>query len=280
VTEEVLAPAKKDLDVPSGRSADSRPLTSLQFASLGSGSAGNSLLVRSANTTLLLDCGFTLRETLVRLGTLSVDPTEIDGVLISHEHGDHTRGVGPFSRKFNVPVWMTPGTAGACRDTRFPTLRTFSAHEAFSIGDITLDPFPTPHDAAESCQFVFSFRESRFACLTDLGACTAHVMQKVSGVDAMLIECNYDSDMLENGPYPPGLQARIRSNWGHLGNEQAGELLAQLDHSGLRHVLLGHLSERNNTSELAMETVCRYVNSGRERLQVLEQDACSQWITL
>lgn len=252
----------------------------LKIASLGSGSGGNSVLVRSRETTVLLDCGFTLKETTARMRTLGVDPGQLDAVLITHEHSDHTRGLGPLARKYNVPVMMTHGTWRAIKDKNIAQVQQFHAHEAFSIGDITLDPFPTPHDAAESCQFVFSAEGRRFACVTDLGACTEHVASKVSGVHAILVESNYDPDMLRNGPYPQYLQARIASDWGHLANEQAGELLAALDHADLQRIWLGHLSEKNNTDKLALATVCKYVAERQERLHVLQQHCASEWFAL
>ena len=136
------------------------------------------------------------------------------------------------------------------------------------------------HDAAESCQFVFSTDRVKFACMTDLGAVTPHVIEKVTGADALLIESNYDPEMLRLGPYPPSLQARIQGAWGHLANEQAGEVLETLDHSNLQHVLLGHLSERNNTDETARATVTGYMSGDTDRVSVLQQHACSPWITL
>lgn len=252
----------------------------LQMASLGSGSSGNSTIIRSQNTTLLLDCGFTLKETLLRLSQLGVAPTELDAVLVTHEHSDHTKGLGPIARKFNLPVWMTYGTCRAFRDKKLPRVHQFHAHDGFTIGDIHVDPFPTPHDAAESCQFVFGLGEIRFACLTDLGTCTSHVMDKVQGVDALLLESNYDLQMLKNGPYPPSLQSRIMSQWGHLGNEQAGELLASLDHDKLQRIFLGHLSERNNTEQMALETVRQFVARDPDRISVLQQHQCSDWYCL
>jgi len=252
----------------------------LEVAALGSGSSGNSVLVRSASTTLLIDCGFTLKETRARLATLGVSLDNIDGILISHEHGDHVKGAGPISRKHPVPVWVTHGTFNGARDNRFPHVRVFNAHESFTIGDVHIDPFPTPHDAAESCQFVFESAGVRFANVTDLGACTPHVRAKLVGVDGLLVECNYDPDMLRNGPYPPMLQARIRSDWGHLGNDQAAELVAYLDHTKLQYILLGHLSEQNNTDEVAHQTVCKRLSRGHERVHVLAQHACSQWFRI
>ena len=252
----------------------------IRVAALGSGSSGNSLLVQAGNTTLLVDCGFTMKETIARMYGLGVTPSDIDAVLISHEHGDHVKGVGPLSRKFGLPVWCTHGTYNRLRDNRFPSVRLFHAHESFAIGDFVVDPFPTPHDAAESCQFVFEAFATRFANVTDLGACTPHVKEKLQGVHGLVVECNYDTDMLANGPYPPSLQARIRSNYGHLGNEQAGHLVNQLDHPDLQCILLGHLSEQNNSDALAMETIHQYLSERPERVSVLAQHCASKWFIM
>lgn len=249
----------------------------IRVAALGSGSSGNSLLVKSERTTLLIDCGFTMKETIARLYHLGLSPSELDAILISHEHGDHMKGVGPLSRKFGLPVWCTYGTYHGARDNRFSSVRLFHAHEPFSIGDMQVDPFPMPHDAAEPCQFVFSVGDVRFANVTDLGACTPHVREKLSGVHGLVVECNYDNDMLRNGPYPPSLQARIRSDYGHLGNDQAGMLLKELDHPELQFILLGHLSEQNNSDALALATMQDHVEDRHDRISVLAQHCCSQW---
>ena len=252
----------------------------LQVASLGSGSAGNALLVRTANTLLLLDCGFTLKETTARMAKLGLSPANLDGVLISHEHGDHVRGVGPLSRKFAKHVWLTHGTFNALRDQRFTHANLICAHQGFTIGDIDIDPFPTPHDAAESCQYVFSNQNVRFACVTDLGTCTPHVEQKLAGVAGLLIESNYDEQMLSSGPYPASLQARIRSDFGHLGNVQAGQLMQRIDHPGMQTILLGHLSEQNNTDEAAAATMAEYLPANDNRVTVLQQHDCSAWFDI
>jgi len=252
----------------------------LQVASLGSGSSGNATLVRSQNTLLLLDCGFTLKETTARMARLGLSPANLDGVLISHEHGDHVKGIGPLSRKFAKPVWLTHGTYHALRDKRFTDTKLISAHQAFKIGDIEIDPFPTPHDAAESCQYVFSNQNVRFACATDLGASTPHVEEKLAGVTGLLVESNYDEHMLSNGPYPVSLQARIRSDFGHLGNIQAGQLVKRVDHAGMQIILLGHLSEQNNTDDAAYATMAQYLPAGDQRVTVLKQHNCSDWFDL
>jgi len=250
----------------------------LRVASLGSGSSGNAMVVQSASTTILLDCGFTLKEITARLLKLGLTPADIDTVLITHEHGDHVRGIGPLSRKHNTRIYLTHGTYRRLRDNRLHDYVLFPAHTTFTIGDIVVDPFPTPHDAAESCQFVFGCGGVSFAAATDLGVCTPHVMQKLQNVDGLLLECNYDVDMLRTGPYPPSLQARIRSNFGHLGNDQAGGMLAELDHPRLQQVLLGHLSEKNNTPDAVRTTIAGALHDGTKRLVVLEQHACSEWI--
>ncbi len=252
----------------------------LQVASLGSGSAGNALLVRSSSTLLLLDCGFTLKETTARMARLGLSPADINGVLLSHEHGDHIRGVGPLSRKFAKPVWLTHGTYNGLRDQRFSEVNLIHAHEGFDIGDIHIDPFPTPHDARESCQFVFRREAVRFACVTDLGTCTPHVQSTLTGVNGLLVESNYDETMLSNGPYPVSLQARIRSDFGHLGNVQAGELVKTLDHADLQTILLGHLSEQNNTDDAAASTMANYLPAGDQRVTVLQQHSCSAWFDI
>lgn len=249
----------------------------IRVAALGSGSSGNSLLVQAGETTLLIDCGFSMKESIARMYQLGVSPSDLDAVLISHEHGDHVKGIGPLSRKFGLEIWCTHGTYHRARDNRFASVRIFHAHEPFEIGCIMVDPFPIPHDAAEPCQFVFSVENTRFANVTDLGACTPHVKEKLEGVHGLVVECNYDNEMLRNGPYPPSLQARIRSDYGHLGNDQAGELLKELDHEGLQQILLGHLSEQNNSDARALATMEEHLADRHERIFVLAQHCCSQW---
>ena len=252
----------------------------LRFASLGSGSQGNATLIEAGKTCLMIDNGFTLQETEKRLDRLSRSANQITAILVTHEHGDHISGVGPFSRRYSTPVWMTHGTFGATRDKKFPTITLFHAHESLQIGDLTLEPFPTPHDAAESCQFVFSWNGFRFATLTDLGCTTPYMQSLLSDLDALLLECNYDAEMLRNGPYGESLQARIRGSWGHLDNVQAAQFLEQIDSPRLRQVLLGHLSEKNNCPDVVMETLARYAPAAMDRARVMSQSEVSDWYQL
>jgi len=252
----------------------------LEVASLGSGSSGNATLVRSATTTLLVDCGFTLKESLKRMASLGVAPSDLTAVLISHEHGDHVKGIGPLSRKFGVPIYLTHGTFGRLRDNRLINYELFHAHAPFNLGDIEVDPFPTPHDAAESCQFVLRHDGVSFVVATDMGVCTPFILEKLAGVNGVLIECNYDDDMLRNGPYPPSLQHRIRGKFGHLGNVQAGPVVRAIDHPALQTILLGHLSEKNNTEKCARDAVLASVPNAASKVEVLKQHAASRWYAI
>ena len=252
----------------------------LEVASLGSGSSGNATLVRSANSALLIDCGFTLKESLKRMASLGVAPSDLTAVLISHEHGDHVKGIGPLSRKFGVPIYLTHGTFGRLRDNRLINYELFHAHAPFTLGDIEVDPFPTPHDAAESCQFVLRNQGVSFVVATDMGVCTPFILNKLVGVNGLLIECNYDEDMLRNGPYPPSLQQRIRGKFGHLGNVQAGPVVRAIDHPALQHILLGHLSEKNNSESCARDAILASVPNAADRVEVLKQHAASRWYAI
>ena len=197
----------------------------MRFASLGSGSRGNATLVEAGSTRLLVDCGFSARETERRLNQLDVAASSLDAILITHEHGDHIRGVGAMARRYCLPVWMTGGTRRQGRCGELPDEHGFSSHQAaFTIGDIQIAPFPVPHDAREPAQFIFSDGSSRLGMLTDSGAITPHIVEFLQECDALMLECNHDTDMLAHGPYPPSLQARVGGKLGHLNNQQAADL--------------------------------------------------------
>jgi phosphoribosyl 1,2-cyclic phosphodiesterase len=253
---------------------------SLRFASLGSGSRGNATLIQSAGTLVLVDCGYPARELTRRCEQLGVDPARIDAILVTHEHGDHIRGVGPVARKYRLPVWMTHGTHRARDCGELPERRLFGSHDGpFRIGDLEVTPVPVPHDAREPCQYTFASGGLRLGLVTDLGSLTPVLVSSLEGVDALLLECNHDPHMLANGPYPPSLQARVGGNYGHLSNQQAAELLRRIDHQRLRHLVAAHLSEKNNTPELAREAMLSVADFG-ERLNLLAQDEGSGWFEL
>lgn len=223
----------------------------MRFAYLGSGSKGNAALVEAGATTVMLDCGFSLIEAEARLARLGRAPSAIAAIVVTHEHADHLGGVARFARRHRVPVWMTPGTWAAARDRDIPELRLFSCHESFALGDLELHPMPVPHDAREPCQFVFGDGALRLGVLTDAGHVTAHIVERLAGCDALVIECNHDVDMLLDGPYPPRLKQRVVGQLGHLNNGQARDLVGRLPAARLQHVVAVHVSEVNNTPVLA-----------------------------
>ena len=252
-----------------------------RFASLGSGSRGNATLIEAGATCVLVDCGFAARELVARCEGLGFDPGALSAILVTHEHGDHMRGVGATARRFGIPVWMTHGTWRAADFGTIANLNLFSGHAGdFSIGDLRVRPVPVPHDAREPIQFVFSSDGLRLGLLTDLGSVTPRVLECYDGVDALLLECNHDPDMLAAGPYPPSLQARVGGHYGHLNNGQAADFLRRIDHGRLRHLVAGHLSEKNNSPELAREALASVSGEMRDRLSLLIQDRASDWFDI
>jgi len=250
----------------------------LRFASLGSGSRGNATLIQSANTLLLVDCGFPARELQRRCARLGVDPTDIGAILVTHEHADHIKGVGVSARRFGLPVWMTHGTRVATMREVFNELRLFGGHdEEFGIGDIRIQPVSVPHDAREPVQFVFRVDDTRVGLLTDVGSITPHITAAVDGVDALLLECNHDPDMLADGPYPPSVKVRVGGKYGHLANAQAAQLLQNIDHRKLSHLVIGHVSRQNNAPGHVLDTLGTVADDMLDRVTLLEQDTTSSW---
>ena len=225
----------------------------MRFASIGSGSEGNGLVVEAGNTRVLIDCGFGVKDTVARLARVGLTPESLTAILVTHEHADHVGGVPAFAARHGIPVWLTFGTLENSGE-RFGGMQgiyCFDAHERFAIGDLEVCPFPVPHDAREPVQFVLTDGAHRVGVLTDIGTTTRYVEMSLSGCDALVLECNHDLAMLEAGDYPPSLKQRIAGRLGHLHNEAAAEILARIDTSRLVHVIAAHLSQQNNTPELA-----------------------------
>jgi phosphoribosyl 1,2-cyclic phosphodiesterase len=250
----------------------------MRFASLGSGSRGNATLLEAGDTRLLVDCGYALRELEQRLGALGLCADALTAILVTHEHTDHVRGVGALARRHGIPVWASSGTARAAAFGDLPSLRPFASHGgAFRIGEIDVEPFAVPHDAREPCQFVFTAANRRLGVLTDTGRITPHIVASLRGVDALVLECNHDSEMLARGPYPPALRARVGGPLGHLSNAQAASLLQHIDHARLSHLVAGHLSEKNNRPALAAAALLAASPGLESRLSILGQDSVSGW---
>lgn len=250
----------------------------MRFAYLGSGSQGNGLVVQVGATTLLLDCGFPVSDTVRRLARLGLVPQDLAGVVVTHEHTDHIGGVPAFARRFSVPVWLSHGTLrGTNLDFRGVRVELLEGFRTFAVGDVMLEPFPVPHDAGEPVQYVFSDGDRRFGVLTDVGSATPHIRSVLTGCDALALECNHDSDMLQTGPYPPGLKRRVAGAFGHLSNTAAADLLSSLDCSRLQHLIAVHLSLKNNTVELAREALAGAVDGDTEWIGVADQFHGLDW---
>ncbi len=228
----------------------------MQYSLIGSGSKGNGTLIRYAGTMVLLDCGFGVRETEMRLARLGVTLADITAILVTHEHGDHSKGVGPVARKGNIPVYMTQGTYRGCKNLDNVDVHWITLDSDFDIGTLRISPVTVPHDAREPCQFVIATDQGhRMGILTDCGHITPHIVTSYAGCNALLLECNHDSGLLSVGPYPPSLKVRVGGNYGHLNNLQSISFLQAVDTAQLRHVCITHLSENNNDPLLVRELV-------------------------
>lgn len=221
------------------------------LASLGSGSRGNGTLVEIGGELLLIDCGFSCRQAEQRLRRLGVSAGDLSAILVTHEHSDHIGGVAALAYKYALPVYASYGTIRATRDA----LRghAFDSHAAFRIGAVTVHPVIVPHDAREPTQFRLEHDGVRIGVVSDLGHVTPFVIEQFSGCDGLLMESNYDPQMLRDGRYPEPVKRRIAGNLGHLSNAQAAAFLDGIAHPAAQ-VVVGHVSEQNNHPELLAES--------------------------
>lgn len=251
----------------------------MRFASLGSGSEGNALLVASGQTCVLMDCGFGLQDATLRMARLGVSPAHLSGIVVTHEHGDHISGVARLARKFNLPVWLTHGTLRSQLPafSSLARLHEIDPDRVFSIRGIEIIPFPVPHDATEPVQYAFSDGARRLGVLTDAGCSTAHIEQTLAGCDALVLECNHDRDMLMNGDYPYSLKQRVGGRLGHLNNQDAAGILSRIDLSRLQHLVAAHLSQKNNTAKLAAQALSSVLNCQADWVAVATQDEGLPW---
>ena len=251
----------------------------MRFAMLGSGSQGNATVLQSGITTILVDCGFMLRDCENRLRSLGVPPHAVSAIVVTHEHYDHIGGVARFARKHRLPVWLTDGTRAAWRDAPVPRNQSVQAGEAFTIGAFQIEPFAVPHDAAEPCHYVIGDGRFRVGVVSDAGSATDGMRAALTGCDALLLEFNHDPAMLANGPYEPPLKARVGGPFGHLSNAQAAELVGSLDNSRLRHLVLTHLSQKNNTPDLALAAARGAMNGAAGSMEIVcaHQDDGLTW---
>ncbi len=249
----------------------------MRVASLGSGSRGNATVVSSGDSVVLIDCGFSVRETKRRLARLGVTPEDLDAILVTHEHGDHIAGVSRLASRFGITVYCSHGTAVSARLERLESLTRLLCQDPFSVGDLEIQPFTVPHDAREPLQFCCSDGDRTFGMLTDSGHITSHIRAVLARCDALVIETNHDAQMLAEGPYHRALKERVGSDYGHLENEQAAGLLRQVSTDRLQHVIAAHLSEQNNTPDLARSALADALGCPPSWIQVADQDYGIGW---
>lgn len=233
----------------------------LNFCSLYSGSSGNSLFVESENTKILIDAGMSCKKIEEALTSLDKELSSIDAILVTHEHSDHIKGISTISRKFDIPVFATKETFDAMptqtEKLNEKNIQYFNISEKFSIKDLEILPFSIPHDAANPCGFNISKdNEHQLSIATDIGHMTKSILKHLEGSEFILLESNYDKEVLRCCSYPYRLKSRIASNTGHLPNDIAGKTISYLaKNSNLKTALLGHLSKESNFPELAYQTV-------------------------
>ena len=267
------------MDIDTNKASDEVKLT---VCSLASGSKGNAIYVSDGITSILIDAGLTGVEIERRLASRGLSPDDLSGILVSHEHIDHIRGVGVLSRRYNLPVYMTNKTNNASADIikRIKIQKTFTCGKTFNIKGLSFHPFSISHDAQDPVGFTVSCNHLKIGIATDLGLATGMVKQHLKNCELLLIESNHDTTMLEKGPYPWPIKQRIKSRTGHLSNDASKELLKELKHDNLKHVILGHLSEINNTPEKALSEVGQALTGCKAKLKVAVQDKCGDIIHL
>lgn len=253
----------------------------MRFASLGSGSEGNALVVQAGATTVMVDCGFGIAETIRRCQRLGLNPESISAIVITHEHGDHVGGAPRFARRFGIPVWLTFGTLAAT-ESRWDgcTLRGFDSHDAFVVGDIEVQPFPVPHDAREPAQMALTDGVRKLGVLTDVGETTLFIEQSLAECDALFLEANHCEDLLAHSAYPLSLKKRIAGRFGHLSNRASADLLSRLANPKLQRVVAAHLSRQNNRADLARAAFAQALGAADEEVLVASQDEGLEWVTI
>ena len=256
-----------------------------RFRSLVSGSSANATLVESFQAgrvfRALVDCGLNMRQLEKHLARESLSASMLDAVFVTHEHSDHVGCCFDIGRKWQVPVWTSRGTyEGAGSPDVNGALRIIRDGETFEWGSMQVNPFTVPHDAREPLQLSISQGEQKLTLLTDLGHVTDHVLSSIDGSHAIVIESNHDPELLLQSKYPAFLKRRISGKHGHLPNNVAGQILSEIYHPGLQHVVAAHLSRQNNQPELARSTLADALGWHTSRVHVATQEAGCSWIDL
>lgn len=240
----------------------------MRFVSIVSGSSGNCIYVGSENSHILVDAGISNKRMELGLNEIGLKGSDLQGIVVTHEHSDHTKGLGVMARKYGIPIYATRETLEEISRMSYlgkipdGVLQEVKPDVTFQIGDLDIQPFSIDHDAANPVAYRIQHERRSVAVATDMGHFDQYIIDHLQGLDALLLESNHDVNMLETGPYPYHLKRRILSDHGHLSNENAGRLLNYILHDNIRHILLGHLSKENNYEELAYETVKLEIDQG------------------
>ena len=255
----------------------------MRFKNLGSGSTGNATVVETSGNKplrLLVDCGFGLKHLAERLALAHLSPSDIDAIFITHEHGDHIGCATALALRHGIPVWMSQGTYEAISSPDLKgLLRIAKDSEVIHLGDLQVMPFTVPHDAREPLQLTCQQGSDKLGVLTDLGHATAHVLRHLQHCQAMVLECNHDTELLDNSSYPVFLKNRVSGPYGHLSNTAAAEIAALSRHPALRLVVAAHLSQQNNRPELALGCLGQVLASSTE-MMVATAEAGAAWMSV
>ncbi|MEA3429143.1 MAG: MBL fold metallo-hydrolase [Thermodesulfobacteriota bacterium] len=249
---------------------------------LASGSKGNAIFVSDGSTSILVDAGLSGIEIERRLKSKGLCPDDLDAILVSHEHADHIQSVGVLSRRFDLPVFISEGTrkAASSHIGNIQDIVNFESGTSFLINTLTIHPFSISHDAEDPVGFTINRDKTKIGIATDLGIATSMVKEHLKDCSLLILEANHDTDMLINGPYPWELKQRIKNRTGHLSNEESKNLLREVQHNQLKHVILAHMSETNNTPEKALNTVRPALTNRNSRISVATQNESGTLIYL
>lgn len=253
----------------------------MRFASLGSGSKGNSTIIESNNTCIMVDCGFSIKECEKRLERLGKKPIDLNAILVTHEHSDHWKGVLPLASRFCIDVYITAGCLRATdlNSKDYQGIKLVDSHQSFRIGDMDIAPVPVPHDAKEPVQYIVSSGGCKFGILTDVGSITPYIVQQYGKCDGLLVEANHDLELLNCGKYPKFLKDRVSGQWGHLNNNQTADLISKINHTQIQQLVIGHISQANNNKDIVKKAIDK-VFLGSAKIIYADQDEGFDWLYL
>jgi len=253
----------------------------MKFCSLGSGSSGNSYIVAKNNTKVLVDCGFSVTELESRMDLRKINPIDITAIFLTHEHDDHSKGAFAFAEKYNKPIYLTYGTLKMCqkriKKSYNLTINIISPLDILELNDFIIYIIPVPHDAREPVQFKFQSEETTLAIITDLGFGNKELINSIQQINALILESNHDENLLHQSSYPKNLKDRIRSDYGHLSNDESLEILKKLNLDNLRWLGAAHLSKENNSPELVKNS---WKKLFEDKINIIDPDLGMPWVSI